>query len=81
MNLIRRAWAIVKENRRAYLIINVAYYGLVAIFMVVAAFNQPVQEIPGENFRGRIYLGDFRFCRKDLRERAGIKRHGDHVCD
>ncbi len=44
MNLIRQAWAIVKENRRAYIIINVVYYGLVAIFMLVAAFNQSVQE-------------------------------------
>jgi hypothetical protein len=35
MSLIQRAWAIVKENQRAYAIINVAYYGLVAIFMVV----------------------------------------------
>lgn len=44
MNLIRHAWAIVKENRRAYLVINLAYYGLVAIFMVIAAFTQPLQE-------------------------------------
>jgi hypothetical protein len=44
MNLIRHAWALVKENRRAYLLINVVYYGLVAIFMVIAAFTQPLQE-------------------------------------
>ena len=44
MNLFQRAWAIVIENRRAYLIINVVYYGLVAIFMGYAAFNQPLQE-------------------------------------
>jgi hypothetical protein len=59
MNLIRRAWAIVKENRRAYIIINVAYYGLVAIFMVVAAFNQSVQEslvkISGAGFTSGIF--------------------------
>ena len=44
MNPFRRAWAIVKENRRAYLLINLCYYGLVAIFMVIAAFTQPLQE-------------------------------------
>ena len=44
MNLVRRAWAIVKENRRAYLVINLVYYGLVAIFMVIAVFTQPLQE-------------------------------------
>lgn len=44
MKFIRQAWAIVKENRRVYIIINVIFYGLVAIFMVVAAFNQPLQK-------------------------------------
>ncbi len=44
MKLIRQAWAIVKENHRVYIIINVIFYGLVAIFMVAAAFNQPLQK-------------------------------------
>ena len=43
MNLLRRSWAIVRENRRAYLVINAVYYGLVAIFMVYVAFNRPLQ--------------------------------------
>jgi hypothetical protein len=43
MSFFWRGWAIIKENRRAYLLINVSYYGLVAIFMVVAAFVQPLQ--------------------------------------
>lgn len=44
INLIRSAWGLVQENRRAYTIINVAYYGLVAICMVYVAFNQELQE-------------------------------------
>jgi hypothetical protein len=44
MNLFQHAWALLKENRRAYLIINLAYYGLVVLFMVIAAFTQPLQE-------------------------------------
>jgi hypothetical protein len=42
--LLKSAWAVVQENRRAYIVINIVYYGLVAIFMVVAAFNQPLQD-------------------------------------
>jgi len=59
MNLVRHAWAIVKENRRAYIIINAVYYGLVAIFMVYAAFNQSLQETlvnsVGESFTSGIF--------------------------
>lgn len=43
-NLIKTAWGLVRENRRAYIFLNAAYYGLVAIFMVYAAFNQPLQQ-------------------------------------
>lgn len=43
-NLIQSAWALVKENKRAYIVINAVYYGLVIIFMIVAAFNQPLQD-------------------------------------
>jgi hypothetical protein len=43
-NLMQSAWALVQENRRAYATINIAYYGLVVIFMVYAAFNQPLQQ-------------------------------------
>ena len=43
-NLIKSAWGLVQENRRAYIIINVVYYGLVAICMVYVAFNQELQE-------------------------------------
>jgi hypothetical protein len=43
--LIQSAWALVQENKRAYIVINVVYYGLVVIFMVVAAFNRPLQDM------------------------------------
>ncbi len=43
MNLLSRAWAVVKENRRPYIALNVAYYGLVALGMVYAAYNPAVQ--------------------------------------
>lgn len=44
MSVLRRAWAIVQENRKAYIIINAAYYGLVVLFMIVAFFAQPLQQ-------------------------------------
>jgi hypothetical protein len=44
MNLIKSAWAFIQENRNAYIIINIVYYGLVAACMVYAAFNQPLQD-------------------------------------
>ena len=42
-NLIKSAWALVQENRRAYIVINAVYYGLVIICMIYVAFNQPLQ--------------------------------------
>jgi hypothetical protein len=44
MNLFRRALALVKSNRKAYIIINVAYYGLVIIGMVYVIFNPGLQK-------------------------------------
>ena len=44
-NLIQSAWSLVRENKRAYIVINVVYYGLVIIFMVVAAFNPSLQDM------------------------------------
>ena len=43
-NLLKSVWGLIQENRRAYIIFNIAYYGLVIIFMIYAAFNQQVQE-------------------------------------
>jgi len=59
MRFIQRAWAIVRENWRAYITINAVYYGLVVIFMVFAAFNQSTQEalikLVGEGFSSGIF--------------------------
>jgi hypothetical protein len=42
---IQSAWALVQENKRAYIVINVVYYGLMVIFMIVAAFNPSLQSM------------------------------------
>jgi hypothetical protein len=44
MNIIKSACELVHENKRAYIIFNIAYYGLIVIFMIVSAFNQPLQD-------------------------------------
>ncbi len=44
MKLIKSAWELIKENRRAYILINAVYYGLVIVFMIYVAFNQELQE-------------------------------------
>ncbi len=44
MQAIQSAWALVKENRRAYIVMNILYYGLVLVFMGVSAFNRPLQD-------------------------------------
>ncbi len=43
-NLIKSAWGLVQENRRAYIVINILYYGLVVICMIYVAFNQELQQ-------------------------------------
>jgi len=44
MNLFKSAWGLVQEHRRVYIILSVLYYGLVIIFMIYVAFNQPLQD-------------------------------------
>ena len=44
MNPIQKAWSIVRANWRVYIIINVLYYGIVAIAMVYVTFNPHLQE-------------------------------------
>jgi len=44
MKLLKEAWGIVRANRTAYFVINAVYYGLIVIFMVVVAFNRPLQD-------------------------------------
>lgn len=43
-NLLKSAWGLVQENRRAYIVINIVYYALVAVCMIYVAFNQELQE-------------------------------------
>ena len=43
MNLIRRAVAVVRSHRRAYLWLNIGYYGLVGISMIVVTSYPGVQ--------------------------------------
>lgn len=45
MTHIKSAWSLVRDNWTAYIALNVLYYGLVLIFMVVAAFNRPLQDM------------------------------------
>jgi hypothetical protein len=40
-NLLKRAWAIVRADWRAYVTINVLYYGLVLLAMLYVAFLNP----------------------------------------
>jgi hypothetical protein len=44
MKAVKNALAIVRENRRAYIIINLVYYGLVLVGMVYVSFNPALQE-------------------------------------
>ena len=45
MEHFKSAWGLVRANRTAYIILNALYYGTVLIFMVVAAFNRPIQDM------------------------------------
>ena len=41
MDVLRSSWQIVREHRRAYVVLNVVYYGLVALSMIYVAFVNP----------------------------------------
>jgi hypothetical protein len=43
-DIIKSAWGLVQENRRAYIVINILYYGLVMICMIYVAFNLKLQQ-------------------------------------
>lgn len=43
-NLIKSAWALVQENKRIYLILNITYYALVLVCMIYVAFNPELQQ-------------------------------------
>jgi hypothetical protein len=38
------AWALLRENKRAYIVFNILYYGLILVFMGVAALNPALQD-------------------------------------
>jgi hypothetical protein len=68
VNIIRKAWSIVRANWRAYLIINALYYGIVIIGMIYVGFNPDVQQTlldaVGQSFTqgplaavGQVYVG------------------------
>lgn len=44
MKLLSNIFQIIKDNRRAYIVINVLYYGLVAVGMVYVSFNPALQQ-------------------------------------
>jgi hypothetical protein len=44
MKAIRSAWETVKEFRRAYVVLNVVYYGLVIVGMIYVAFDPSLQQ-------------------------------------
>lgn len=41
--LYERAFEIIERNRRAYIVLNVLFYGLMIAGMIYAVFNQPLQ--------------------------------------
>jgi hypothetical protein len=45
MWIIKNALAVVRQHRRAYLILNLAYYGLVILGMIYSAFNPGPQKM------------------------------------
>lgn len=44
MNILKQAFQIIKERRRAYLLLNLGYYGMVLVGMVYAAFDRQLQQ-------------------------------------
>lgn len=44
MSIFRKAWDLVREHRLALLIINLAYFGLVALGMIISAVDRSIQE-------------------------------------
>ena len=52
--LFDRAWEILDQNRRAYIVINTVFYGVMIVFMIFAVFDQPLQiagQAPGHFLR------------------------------
>src|SRR3972149_6853604 len=60
-NLLKSAWGLVQQNRRAYIILNVTYYALVVICMVYVAFNQKLQQSLMEEIGAAFMTGPMSF--------------------
>ncbi len=60
-NTIKSAWALVQENRSAYVVLNIGYYALVIIFMIYVAFNQPLQQALMEEIGATFMTGPLSF--------------------
>lgn len=43
-NIVKSAWGLVQENRKAYIALNIVYYGLVVVCMIYVAFDQDLQK-------------------------------------
>lgn len=43
-SLFTSAWALVREHKRAFVLLNLAYYGLIVVFMGVAALRPALQD-------------------------------------
>jgi hypothetical protein len=63
-NLLKSAWGLIQENRRAYIVLNIIYYGLVIVFMVYAAFNQQLQEQLMKAVGASLMTGPLAFVRQ-----------------
>ena len=59
MKVLRSALEIVKECRRAYIVLNVVYYGLVVVGMIYVAFNPSLQKTLLEAAGGAFTSGPF----------------------
>lgn len=59
--LIQSAWGLVQENRRAYIFLNILYYGLVAVCMIYVAFNQELQRSLMEQVGAAFMTGPMAF--------------------
>ena len=57
MNPFRSAWKVVVESRRAYLFLNLGYFGLVAAGMVYAAYHRSLQLSLLESVEGAFEAG------------------------
>jgi hypothetical protein len=59
MNEIKAAFGLIRESRRAYIIINLAYFGLIALGMVFTAVNRSAQTLLLDSIENSFGLSPF----------------------